>query len=151
ASPSGVFDASVADAIAQWKYQPHVGRVECRADVKFNLPDIQRVSLEDLVHDPAKYHGRHVELDAYATRGFENDTLCASAPGGDPCIWLVWADPPWETEADFERIQKADARWRALHRKRVHVLGVFNMNNKGNQDTFPGALEHIGAASEIGK
>ncbi len=151
ASPSGVYEASVASAIAQWTYQPHMGRVECRLDVRFNLPQVQRVSLEDLASNPAKYHGAPVELDAYATRGFENDTLCASAPNGRPCIWLVWADPPWDTEADFERLGKADAGWRALHLKRVHVLGTFNMNNKGNQETFPGALEHIGVVSEIRK
>ena len=113
--------------------------------------DVQHVSLEELVDNRTKFHGHVVELDARANRGFENDTLCATTPGGRPCIWLVWADPPWETQADLERIKKADAHWWSRHRKVVRVRGTFNMNNKGNQDTFPGALEHIERVSELGK
>src|SRR5262245_31119780 len=84
-----------------------------------DVPQNAGVTIAQLAANPARYHGRVVTLSALATVKFEGNQLCAVSSGGTHCIWLEFADGPWETEKDAERYHEARRRWLAFDQKRI--------------------------------
>jgi hypothetical protein len=86
-----------------------------------------RVSLEDVLKDPAKYNGRTIQTHGFLLHEFENHALYVSEK------WQrtkgIWIEPT----VDMQSLREMDRRY-------VIVTGIFDSNQHGHLGEFKGTL-----------
>jgi hypothetical protein len=87
-----------------------------------------KVSLEDVLKDPAKYNGRTIQTHGFLLHEFENDALYVNEK------WQrakgIWIEPT----VDMQNL-------REMNRRYVIVTGTFYSNQHGHLGRFKGTLK----------
>lgn len=120
----------------------------CLTTSVFSAPNSgggERVSLEELIAKPDKYHGKVVRVVAYIMIDFENMTACPSENNTQMkrCLWLDIVNGPYKTEQDYARYQSKLQIWNRFKKQTVAIRATFDKDEKGHFSMWPGGLRKV--------
>jgi hypothetical protein len=104
-----------------------------------------RVSIIQLIANPARYDGKAVWVEGYVTIGLENNKVCmVEKPGSSQdCLWINFYSGGFETDADLERFLAEEARWKKHNGHQLMFKGVFDASDSGHLGSTSGGIHDI--------
>jgi rubrerythrin len=131
----------------------HIGRILfvaswCLATLVLAAPDPEcgeRVSLDKLIANPEKYHGKEVLVVAHITIDFENMTACPTENETQmkSCLWINIDDGSYKTEQDYPRYEAMLQNWKRFDSQIVAIHATFDKGEKGHFSMWPGGLRQV--------
>jgi hypothetical protein len=98
---------------------------------------VHDVSLIQLIANPEKYHGKHVQVVGYLNLEFEGDAIYLHQ---EDFVNNLIKNAFW---VDFSERIKQEKKLADYNKKYVIIIGLFDMNLKGHMSLFSGEIKNI--------